>query len=169
VTGAPRADGNWQGPILVAASVVLAAITVLVSTQPKPNAFAASLLQAITLVFGTYGAFILGKVATRSAAQEIIRPHARSAFRRVQNLYAALGRQRAAVANEIVRLDGLRLETNTQYIEFEHARASLAALEYMVIEQISTADDALEDWRDLVPEEVAEIEAEAARRTEGNA
>jgi hypothetical protein len=46
---------------------------------------------------------------------------------------------------------------------FEHARGSLMALDLMVVEQISTADDALEDWRDLVPDEVAAIEA-AARR-----
>ena len=30
-------------------------------------------------------------------------------------------------------------------------------IEVIVIEQLATADDALEDWRDIVPEEVDEL------------
>ena len=34
---------------------------------------------------------------------------------------------------------------------------ALARLEAIVIEQLATADDALEDWRDIVPEDVEEL------------
>ena len=34
----------------------------------------------------------------------------------------------------------------------------LAKLEAIVIEQLSSADDAIEDWRDIVPEEVKELD-----------
>jgi hypothetical protein len=34
---------------------------------------------------------------------------------------------------------------------------ALARLEAIVIEQLATADDALEDWRDIVPEDVKEL------------
>ena len=34
---------------------------------------------------------------------------------------------------------------------------SMAKLEAIVIEQLATADDALEDWNDIVPDEVSEL------------
>ena len=40
----------------------------------------------------------------------------------------------------------------------ENYQVALAHLEEIVTEQLSTADDALEDWRDIVPEDVEELE-----------
>ena len=37
--------------------------------------------------------------------------------------------------------------------------SALDRLESIVIEQIDTVDDALEDWRDIVPEDVEELRA----------
>jgi hypothetical protein len=48
-------------------------------------------------------------------------------------------------------------------VVIEHIDSSLDVLAAQVLEQIGTANDAMEDWRDLVPEEVAEIEAQAAK------
>lgn len=163
-----RGSNRWPGLTLLV-SGVLAVVTVLVGTQAEPNKLATALLQGITLVLSTAGSFVLGKAASREAAREVIRPHARSAFRRVQNLYMALGRQRQALNTEQIRLARLCVETGDgENLAFEHVRGSMLALEYMVVEQISTADDALEDWRDLVPDEVAAIEAEARRREENS-
>ena len=168
---APR----W-GPagLLILGSVLLGAITVAVGTQENPSKLAVSLLQGITLVFGTIGSYILGREASREAAAdsrvaatENLRLPARSAFRRVKNLYGALGRQQSAIQGEINRLATL-IEDDGRTVQFEHARASLSALEIMVIEQISTVDDALDDWRDLVPDEVAAIEAAGREREESN-
>jgi hypothetical protein len=39
------------------------------------------------------------------------------------------------------------------------------ALDQLVEEQIATADDALEDWRDIIPEEVEQVEEQAARKS----
>lgn len=158
----------WAQPAfwLIVLSVVLGGVTVWTGTESNPSRLAVSLLQGITLVFGTVGAFVLGKDSSRAAAREIVRPHARSAFRRVQNLYRALGRQQEAIAGEQLRLRFLSEQNVEGTIPYEHALASLSALEYMVVEQISTADDALEDWRDLVPDEVAAIEAAGRRREE---
>ena len=36
-------------------------------------------------------------------------------------------------------------------------------LDAIVIEQLVTADDAIEDWRDIVPEDVAEVERNYAK------
>lgn len=40
----------------------------------------------------------------------------------------------------------------------ENDQVALARLEEIIAEQLSTADDALEDWRDIVPEDVGELE-----------
>jgi hypothetical protein len=158
--------------LLILGSIVLGAVTVAVGTQDNPSKLAVSLLQGITLVFGTLGSYILGRDASREAAAvsreaatESLRLPARSAFRRVKNLYGALGRQQVAINRELVRLAELA-EDNGETVQFEHAKASLSALEIMVIEQISTVDDALDDWRDLVPDEVAAIEAAGREREE---
>ena len=34
---------------------------------------------------------------------------------------------------------------------------ALAKLEVIVVEQLAVTDDALEDWRDIVPEDVEEL------------
>jgi hypothetical protein len=145
------------GSALIAAAVILGITTVYVGTRKQPNALAAGLLQAITLVFSTVGAYYFATASARVAAEEMVRPHARSAFRRLQNLYGGLGR--------------LLIEVNTQiaFQDDDKARLGLQTLRSMVIEQASTADDALEDWRDLVPDEVQRIEIEVKARTEGQA
>jgi hypothetical protein len=160
---------EWLLPsAVVLVSVVLAVVTVIVGTQPEPNKFATSLLQGMVIVLSTWGAFVFGKVAARKAAADVVRPHARSGFRRVRNLYAALGRQRNAVADQLVRLDSVRDPDHPELVRFDHVQASLVALGYMVTEQIGTVDDALEDWRDLVPDEVAAIEQAGLRREEAD-
>jgi hypothetical protein len=166
VTG--ESEKVWAQPAfwMIMLSVVLGGVTVWVGTQKNPSGLAVALLQGITLVFGTVGAFVLGKDASSAAARELVRPHARSAFRRVQNLYRGLSRQQEVIALEQMRLREVSELNDDGMIPFEQARASLFALGYMVIEQISTADDALEDWRDLVPDEVEAIEAAGRRREE---
>lgn len=153
----PQRSPGWY---LVGVSVVLAAVTVFVGTRNPPNPLATALLQGITLVFGVYGSWILGIASARDAATEVIRPHARSAFRRMQNLYRGLGRQEVAIQESLLRLEGLST-TAAKTVHYEHVRSSMLLLRAMVTEQIATADDALDDWRDIVPEEVAEIERSA--------
>src|SRR5689334_19135998 len=93
VTG-HRNPSPWVAWLTVGATIPLAVITVIVAIQKPPNLLAAGLLQGITLIFGAVGSFLSGKASARDAGAEMIRPHARSAFRRVTSLYAALGRLR---------------------------------------------------------------------------
>ena len=72
-------------------------------------------------------------------------PHARSAFRRLVTLYWGLSR-----ALDIIR-SSRNLKADKDY------EVSLARLEEIIVGQISTADNALEDWKDIVPEEVKQL------------
>ena len=72
----------------------------------------------------------------------MIRPHARSAFRRVLALYSSLARLS-------IRIEEMKVEGATRQLEIVQA---------LVDEQIRTGQDAMEDWRDIIPKEVEQIE-----------
>ena len=100
------------------------------------------LFQLLILGAGLLGSFIFGKSSARDAAIEVIRPHARAAFRRVTALYNSL--YRLSVKIEELKRDG--------------PDQRLDLIQALVHEHIATGQDAIEDWRDIVPEEVNEIE-----------
>lgn len=150
---------QWsQGVWLVAVGVLLAILTVAVAVAD--NELAAGVLQAGALVFSTYGAWLLSKQSAAEAGREGVRHQARPAFRRVLNLYAAVIRQGVAVQEETSVLEGLAVSIDGRdYLDIAHVRGSMRRLHAMTIEQAATGRDALDDWRDIVPQEVAEIEA----------
>ncbi|MET8370569.1 hypothetical protein ABZU42_12670 [Micromonospora profundi] len=160
-----RRDLSRLGGGLFVGAVALAVLTVYVAVQKPPNLLATGLLQAITLIFSTAGSIFLTLASAKSAADDSLRRHARSAFRRMRNLYEALGRLRTEIDRQSVRLAGLGTGS-TSRVDYEHVRAGFVALDQLVTEQIATADDALEDWRDIVPEEVQEIQEQARKRAE---
>ena len=76
----------------------------------------------------------------------MIRPHARAAFRRVTALYQSL----------------YRLSIRIEQLKDEKPDNRLDLIQVLVDEQIATGQDAMEDWRDIVPEEVEQIERRSA-------
>ena len=103
------------------------------------------LLQIISLAIGCGVSFFVGRRSVSDAAKEVIKPHARKAFRRLVSLYRSLSR--AAEAIKSAQDDESP----------ENQRVTLAKLDAIVTEQLATADDALEDWNDIVPEDVEEL------------
>jgi hypothetical protein len=49
-------------------------------------------------------------------------------------------------------------------LDYENVQLTMLMLERIVIEQLNTVDDALEDWRDLVPDEVKAIEEQVQKK-----
>jgi len=143
---------------LAIATVVLVCITVVVQAQTPPNVLASAILQACALIFSVGTAYVFGRQSTAAAAQELIKPHAASAFRRMLNLYKGLGRIRNKITSISVELSALRKIDDPSLIEFQHVTWVIQMLDAMVLEQVATGEDALDDWRDLAPDEVARIE-----------
>jgi hypothetical protein len=141
---------SWPGVLIIGASVVLAVVTVLVGVHKPTNALATALLQAFTFILTTLGAYTFAKASANTAARELVRPHARSAFRRQRGLYMGLGRL-------IDEIDSQSAEQDD-----ENVKLGLKILRAMIIEQVGMSGDALDDWRDLVPDEVAQLEASSA-------
>ena len=134
------------GPaLLLLFSISVSVILAYIATKRTLSGLESILWQIFVFAGGLAGSFIFGRQSAYQAAREIIKPHARSAFRRLLSLYHSLSR--AATAIQSVQISDSQ----------ENYQVALARLEEIVIEQMSTADDALEDWRDIVPEDVEEL------------
>lgn len=111
-------------------------------------------LQALSAVTGFTSTFMFGRRSAREAAAELVKPHARSAFRRLLSQYQSLHRMAAIIA----------APPSSEMSD----REKLARIEEIAITQIGTADHALEDWEDIVPEDVAELrKARSSRPPKG--
>jgi len=138
---------EWIGPaLLLTLSITVSVILAYTATQRTLSGLESVLWQIFVFAGGLSGSFIFGRRSAREAAREIIKPHARSAFRRLLSLYHSLSRA------------GTAIESAQISDSHENYQVALARLEEIVTEQLSTADDALEDWRDIVPEDVEELE-----------
>lgn len=131
--------------LLVLISIVVSIVFAITATRRNLNGLESTIWQIFTFAGGLSGSFIFGRQSAREAAREIIKPHARSAFRRVLSLYRSLAR-----ASATIKL--------SQAPESEEAlQVTLAKLDTIVTEQLAAADDALEDWRDIIPDDVKEL------------
>lgn len=128
--------------LLILASIIILGVFGYVSTIRTLTKLEWMILQVFPLVVGLFGSFIFGRQSATKAGREVIKPHARSAFRRLLSLYMSISR----VANIIAMSK-----------DPENSHGTLEKVEVIVREQLATADDALEDWRDIVPEEVDEL------------
>lgn len=130
---------------LVLVSIIIAGFVAHTATTRALNGVESVLWQIFVLAAGLTGSFIFGKQSVQEAAREIIKPHARSAFRRLLSLYRGL----SWTLTEIKSSQNSGVQEESQVV--------LAKLEAIVSEQLATADDALEDWNDIVPEDVEEL------------
>ena len=146
---------RWLPTVLILAAIAVAGFSAYIATQRTLSSLEGTLLQSFALIVGLVGSFIFGRRSATDAAKEIIKPHARSAFRRLMSLYESLSR----VANEVAASQSAGVNNEV----------ALARLEAIVIEQLATADDALEDWSDIVPEDVAELRIKLGNRRENGA
>ena len=152
----PMSDSRrWTAHLPVvgfATSIVGAFAMVILTLFKAPSPFEAGLLQIVILLTGLWGSYIIGRNSAVEAAREMIRPHVRSAFRRAANLYASLYRLSA-------RIDRLNQDNPDPRLDLVQA---------LVAEQYATGRDALDDWRDIVPEEVGDLESLYKRRYADN-
>jgi hypothetical protein len=156
---------DWTPPLLVAVSVGVSIWMIVVSADRKLTTLELTLFQVLTLGVGLGASFAFGRRSATASAMEMVRPHARSAFRRVVFIAGGLRRIAIAIEERRSKLDHLAAAHNGSIPE-AHAMAALDILEAQVVGQIVTASDAMEDWRDLVPEEVEEIENRAREARE---
>ena len=131
---------------LLSLFLILAVSFVALNFFRSVSAVENTLFQILISVTGLLGSYIFGRNSARAGAIEVIKPHARAAFRRVTALYNSL----------------YRLSEKIEELKGEVPDHRLDLIQALVNEHIATGQDAIEDWRDIVPEEVAEIERRSA-------
>lgn len=137
-------------PLLVFMSIGFLLLFGYNATRRPLTNMEAYVFQTFALLAGLGGSYIFGRQAT------ITGPHARSAFRRLASLYGSMGRVADIIAAEEPKDDATKMKI----------------IEAIVTEQITTLDDALSDWQDIVPESVEELRQElrgANRQSRGRA
>lgn len=149
------AEGIISGVLILGAIIVAVTFSIIAATRPLTN-LEAVLLQSFGLGTGILGSFIFGRQSAKKAAKEMIKPHASSAFRRSWSLFQSLSRLAQAI--DMAKRDVTIKDDNQQAFKY------LPVFEAIVNEQLSTADDALEDWRDIIPEDVEELETRIRTR-----
>ncbi len=132
-------------PVSIGLGILALIILVVIAATRNLSGLESVLLQIILLAIGSSISFFIGQKSAREAASEIIKPHARSAFRRLISLYNGLSRAAKAI------------ESSQSSKSDEDYQVLLARLREIVAHQLITADNALEDWNDIVPEDVKEL------------
>jgi hypothetical protein len=144
-----------KGWVLLLVSIIFAVVFVYISKDRQLSGLENTLFQLFILGLGVAGSYLVG--ASRDAAKELIKPYAKSAFRRLLSLYTSLSRVAEVIEKSRPTNKNEQLDPSV-----------LDVLDAIVTAQLDTADDALEDWRDIVAEEVEEVrlrmEAKRAER-----
>jgi hypothetical protein len=142
--------------VLIGASIGLAVVFAVAAARRQLTSLESTVLQGVSLVAGLVGSYVFGRFSSRKAAAEMVRPHARSAFRRVLGLYWGLSRLAGAIERARTATPSAAEDSNPPPV--------LDTIEAIVVEQVATAGDSLEDWRDIIPEEVEEVESRVRSR-----
>ena len=131
--------------ILMAMCGVFVFLLVDTSTKRTLTTLESTLFQILILGTGVAASYRFSQSSAKVAAEQLIKPHARSAFRRMNNLYGSL-----FDVKRIIRLHKESKGTNPNHV--------IEIVEAIVDQQVKTVVDAMEDWRDIIPEDVADIE-----------
>jgi hypothetical protein len=144
----------WQAIVLGALATATVVLQVMVSRDRALTGPEVALFGGVALGLTIWATFLAARQTIEEAAQASIRPHARSALRRVVTLSGALDRLAALVDREKRQFV---LETDDESFEAilfaTQARQSLDKLAGVVQEQQASAKDAIEDWSDILPDE----------------
>ncbi len=143
------------GIILIILGILGIAGLVFIAATRSMTTLENVFLQVLSLVIGIGVSLFISRQSAEKTAREIIKPHARSAFRRLVSLYQSLSRASAIIS--------LEPESETE----GDLQMILAKLDAIITEQLDMADDALEDWRDIVPEDVEELKQNLESKIQG--
>jgi hypothetical protein len=155
----PKSSLPWPWLGVLAIGLLVGLLTWRVGTDPEADPLALALLQVVTLALSLVGSFFFGRNTAREAAQDVLRPHARNSFRLVQNLAKAFQRLGTSIGQQRTFLT--QLADAEDRVLVVNVQQSMELLEVQVLEQIGTATNALEGWRDILPDEVEELERRA--------
>lgn len=134
---------------------VLAGCVVIVAVVSLVENLVAGAVATVALIIGLWGSYELGQ---KSVTGGDVRPRIRGSYRRMATLHAQL----YALTEVVARQRDASLQSDSQV--GERTAATLEMIEFAIGQNLSVVADAMEDWADIVPEEVADLRQKAERR-----
>jgi hypothetical protein len=141
--------------------VVLLALTILISVLPTTEGLASGLLQFLLFVISTAISIGVGFFSASTQGKEIVKPHGRKAVRRIVTLGNGIRSFAEVLQTERIRMGRQAGDSGT--VDLREVETTFVVLESQIQGQLRTVVDAIEDWRDVVPEDVKAIEDQAEK------
>lgn len=133
------------------------AITILITSRKEVTDFELGLLQFILFAGGAALTWIFGRRSVKAEAEDLIRRDGQKAIRRIVNLADGVTYFDGILNRESTQLEVMAGD-NDGMVPVAAVGAAFDALADHVPGQLRTLDDAIQDWRDIVPEQVADLE-----------
>jgi hypothetical protein len=130
-------------------------LTILVTSREDATNLENGLLQFIFLGAGVGFSFYTARKSAQAAAVEVLRPHGAKSVRRLLTLAAGIQNYSVVIDKERAMLVDLAQQGQ---VPVNYASHSLDVVQAHIDGELRTVSDALEDWRDVVPEEVQLVE-----------
>jgi len=134
------------GILLILLSLIIAGYFIYLSNSRTLSSFENTLFQIFILSISIFGGSFISQPLAEENARKRISPHAKSAFRRLISLYLSIS-----------YIQNITKHVNPIGTGDEECNRKLLIIQTIAQEQTNSAKDALEDWRDLVPDEVEEL------------
>lgn len=131
--------GEYITPsVFILCSIIVGYYFIHVSvTRENLTVLEGTLLQLFTLTSGLIGSYLVGKRLTEKSTSSRLKSYGKSALRRIWTLYLSLSQVAELIADEASPLD---------------PPAKLYTIRELITTQLVTADAALEDWKDILPD-----------------
>lgn len=137
---------NWVlAGLLIFVAIDVSALVVYTTTTRALTAVESILWQVFVLTAGLAGSFIFGQQSAKEAGKEILKPHARNAVRHLISLFKSISRAGAVI------------DSSQKFESIQDYHVIRAYLIGVITEQLATADDAVENWRDILGEELEDL------------
>jgi hypothetical protein len=117
----------------------------------------------VALIVGLWGSYALG--ARTFGGPDDPRGGARQALRQIVTHYRQLSALEQMVEGERAAL--ATLAGNDDLVSLDHVDRALYHISFQLTQQLSTANDAIDNWRELLPDEVRQLESGNQNETEG--
>jgi hypothetical protein len=148
----------WLGVLLLVAFLILGWVYLDRALNNKLSQMDEVLLQLLLVVLSVSGSILLAFYSGRGQAQR----EARGAFRQVKAHYEGL--QRISAHAEDLREQLLREASrhDEHYVVGSEAAMGMQSVKWLIDQEIATAEVAVANWRDLLPDESAKLEEQIA-------
>ena len=131
--------------------IALLALTIFVTSRKDTTNMESGLWTFILFAIGLGATYYFGRKSVKEAAADVVRPHAKSAGRRIITLGKGIGLFRAAMHEQHLAAKSTAAKNDGQ-VPIASIDLAYATLELQLEQQELIVIDALEDWREFDPD-----------------